>query len=209
MISIVAALWNCAPVQAAADPTTAKAYQQSYELEAKGEFAEAIKALKQVDAKEKTSYFFLLRYAWLHRCGQRYRVSAMYYRMAAQKIPHSIEALQGKLQSEVVRGKWDDVTKTALDLLRLDPKSYTGRFNLAQAYYFLERFPIAERLYLSIIRDYPGDLSARSGLGWSQLKQGRTAEAVRSFRTILQVCPSHALAKKGLEAAEAFKTAGR
>ena len=81
LISIVVALWNCAPVQAAADLATVNAYQKSYELEAKGEFAEAIKALKQAASREKTSYFYLLRYGWLHRCDQRYRVSAMYYRM--------------------------------------------------------------------------------------------------------------------------------
>ena len=56
------------------------------------------------------------------------------------------------------------------------------------------RYAEAVGLYAGLKDLYPSDADVRSGLGWSLLKSGRSAEAIRELRELLSIHPRHALA---------------
>jgi tetratricopeptide (TPR) repeat protein len=163
-----------------APDASAKAYQSSYEAEAAGKFADELGALDGVSENARATYAFNLRCGWLNYLDARHEKSVGLYTTAVRLSPAAVQPLLGKLLPEAMMGKWDDLAKTAEAALRLDPRNYTAR-------------------------DYPGDLAVRSGLGWSQLKLDKKADAAKEVKAILQVYPAHELAKKGLDAAQASK----
>jgi tetratricopeptide (TPR) repeat protein len=181
---------------------TATAYQRSYQAESEGNHAEALKALDALDGVAKSSYLYYLRCGWLNYLSGQHDKAAACYASASKFSPQAVQPLLGKLLPESALGKWDDVLKTADAALALDPRNYSVRLKQAYAYYSISRFQDAERVYRELAREYPGDLNAHSGLGWSLLGLDKKAEAVKEFKGILQVCPSHELANKGLEIAK-------
>ena len=189
---------------APAESASAKIIERSMQFEAKGNYAEALIAMSELSGDEsKRTYFFHLRTGWLYYMLGQYERSAASYGRAASMAKDAVQPLLGKAQSEAALLKWDAVAKSLEAALRLDPKNYTARSSLANAYYFLNRFKDSESLYREILKEYPGDLTARSGLGWSLLKQAKTTEAIREFKIILRVNPTHNLATIGLDEAQA------
>ncbi|MCY3018498.1 MAG: hypothetical protein NTW87_05645 [Planctomycetota bacterium] len=188
---------------------SASAYQRSYQAEAEGNYGDALKALDDVAAETKQTYTFNLRCGWLSYLSAQHDKAATFYAAAAKLSPTAVQPLLGKMLPEAMMGKWDDMAKTADAVLRIDLRNCTARGKLAYACYCLNRFQDSERLYQDMVREYPGDLSAHSGLGWSQLKLDKKADAAREFRNILQVYPAHEFASKGLEAIQPAKPADR
>jgi Flp pilus assembly protein TadD len=58
----------------------------------------------------------------------------------------------------------------------------------------------AETLYRGVLGRYPSDADARSGLGWSLLKQGKRPEARQAFLTASRAAPRSPTVIDGLNA---------
>jgi tetratricopeptide (TPR) repeat protein len=186
---------------------SANAYQRSYQAEAEGNYVEALKAMDEVAGEAKLTHTYNLRCGWLNYLNAQYEKAITGYSAALRFAPGTVQALLGRLSAETVMGKWEDVTKTADAILRVDPKNYIARSKAAYALFSLNRFQDSERIYQELAREYPGDLSAHSGVGWCQLKLDKKTEATREFKNILQFYPAHELAAKGLELLQPTKPA--
>lgn len=178
----------------------AELFQQSYDREAGGKLQDALSALDRLSGPRKESYLASLRRGWLlYRLG-RYAESVDAYQHAIAAAPQSIEARVGLLLPQQALKHWSDAEATAKAVLAIDPQSYLANLRLAFTLYNLGRFTEAATLYGQLKEHYPSDPEPRSGLGWSLLKQARTAEAAREFRDLLAIQPKHALGKQGLDA---------
>jgi Flp pilus assembly protein TadD len=62
------------------------------------------------------------------------------------------------------------------------------------------KFADAEAAYRTVLAAAPSDVDARAGLGWSQLKLGRSKEAQATFAELLGYAPKNALALDGMKA---------
>jgi tetratricopeptide (TPR) repeat protein len=176
-------------------------WQRSYEREAAGQLAEALAALDALPQGRKGEYLALARRGWLlYRLG-RSDAAVDAYQRAAAAAPGAVEPRVGLLLPLSALRRWNELAAAAKEVLSLEPRSYYGTLRLAFAHYNLGRFGEAATLYAQLKASYPSDLEVRSGLGWSLLKQGKTAEAAREFRELLAVSPRHALGRQGLDAA--------
>lgn len=197
-----AALFFQAAQVASAEPPSdgSELFQQSYDREAGGKFQEALAVLDRLTPPRKESYLATLRRGWLlYRLG-RYAESVEAYQRAITAAPQSIEARVGLLLPQQALKHWSESEATAKAVLAIDPQSYLANLRLAYTLYNLGRFTEAATLYGQLKDHYPSDPEPRSGLGWSLLKQARTAEAAREFRELLAIQPKHLLGKQGLDA---------
>ncbi|MFO0576000.1 MAG: tetratricopeptide repeat protein [Polyangia bacterium] len=183
------------------EPEGAETWQRSYEREAAGQLAEALAALDALPQARKGEYLALARRGWLlYRLG-RSDTAVDAYQRAVAAAPQAVEARVGLLLPLSALRRWNELAAAAKEVLSLEPRNYYGTLRLAFAHYNLGHFADAGTLYAQLKQGYPSDLEVRSGLGWSLLKQGKTADAAREFRELLSVSPRHALGRQGLDAA--------
>lgn len=192
---LVASLLHPAPASAQDAPSL---FAESYRLELKGKYRDALTALEKVAGEPRKGYIFTLRRAWLRYLNKRYAESLTSYQAATQKAPKAVEPLLGLMLPQMALRRWLDVTKTAQRVLKRDPGNYKARSTLAWALYSLGRFGDAAKQYRAVLDDYPSDLEMQAGLGWSLYKLGRKVDAAKAFVAVLAIAPAHASAKQGL-----------
>lgn len=200
-LGLLTLLWGSLPSAQAADvdAEAAQALQQSYDREGAGKLIESLSALDGLPAARQATYMAQLRRGWLlYRIG-RYADSIEAYQRAITAAPRAIEPRVGVLLPQTALRRYSDVEAQARAVLAVDPHNYLATLRLAFAYYNSGRFTEAATLYAQLKELYPSDAEVRSGLGWSLLKAGKSAEASRELRELLSIQPRHALAKQGLE----------
>lgn len=187
------------------DSEAASLFQQSYDREAAGKLNESLGALDSLPAARQGTYLSQLRRGWLlYRLG-RYADSIEAYGKAIAVAPKAIEPRVGILLPQQALRRHADAEAQARTVLGMDPQNYLATLRLAFSLYSIGRHGEAAGLYAHLKELYPSDADVRSGLGWSLLKQGKTAEATRELRELLSIHPRHALAKQGLELLQASR----
>lgn len=193
-LGLIALLGVAAPALA----DTPDLYAESYALEGRGKYTEALKVLDRAPPADQQSYTYQLRRGWLSYLAGAHDAAIESYRAAALLEPRAVEPLLGLMLPQMGSRRWADTIATGKEVLALDKASYLGLSRTAYSLYSLARFAKAEARYREVLALYPADVEMRTGLGWTVLKQGRTADAKRLFREVLAVAPSHASAAQGL-----------
>jgi tetratricopeptide (TPR) repeat protein len=186
---------------APASTSAATAYQVSYELEAAGKTAAAVKVLKAIAGDQQHSYFHQLRLGWLYYLGRNYKQAITCYDRAASLKPRAVEPRLGMMLPQMALRRWKDAETVARKVLRMEPKNSLARSRLAWILFNLGRYAEAERVYQAVLTSYPANIQMQAGLGWSMLKQGKTARAVKVFETVLHISPRNQSAANGLQVA--------
>lgn len=173
-------------------------YRQSYALEAKGDTAGALKAMEAVVAAGVTDYTATLRRGWLLYLVGRYTESSAAYGKAIALEPKAVEPKLGAMLPAMALRRWKDAEKLGADVLAVAPGDYVALSRTAYIHYQQARWDQAERFYRQALVLYPSNVEMRLGLGWTQLKQGKKAEARASFEHVLQVAPDSTSAQEGV-----------
>lgn len=189
------------PAAALDADTAAGLYQQSYDLEAAGNYRGALARMDDLSGQGEQTYVLALRRAWLlYRLG-RYADSAKEYRLAIERDAGSIEARQGLALPLMALRDWGEAEKVCRDLLSRAPRDKTGRSRLAYILYSTGRYGEAAREYAQVLEDHPSDTELRAGLGWALLKEGDATAARAEFEAVLRVHPANVSAQQGIESA--------
>ncbi len=174
--------------------------EESYRMQAEGDWVGAQAAMREAADAAPRSYFARLRLAYLQLLSVDYAAAADSYRAAANLEPGAVEPLLGQQQALIALERWDAAERAGKDLTAKDPKSYVGLSRLAWTYRGKGDFRTATDLYLKLLALYPGDAEMRVGLGYALLGQGKRVEALAAFREVLAMVPGHADAEAGREA---------
>lgn len=181
------------------DSEAAQVFQQSYDREGAGKLAESLSTLDTLPSARQGTYLAQLRRGWLlYRLG-RFADAIDAYGKAIAVAPKAIEPRVGILLPQQALRRHADVEVQAKIVLAIDPLNYLATLRLAYSLYSQGRYGESAALYARLKDLYPSDAEVRSGLGWSLLKQGKSAEATRELRELLSIQPRHALAKQGLD----------
>lgn len=170
----------------------------SYILESKGKYADALQLVEKLSKSEPNEYLFQIRSAWLSYLNAEYTKSIEYYKKAQILTPDSIEPKLGLIKVYTALGQTKNVESTCRTILKQDPKNYIARTNLAYSIYQLGNFKDARKIYESVLVDYPADLEMILGLGWSYLKEGEKQKSKESFNRALKISPQNPRAQEGL-----------
>jgi Tfp pilus assembly protein PilF len=78
--------------------------------------------------------------------------------------------------------------------LKLDPANVDAQYQLARIADDERKFPEAERIYQSLLKDRPNDPAVLTSLGWSYYQQGRLDDSERCLREAIAVQPRNQVA---------------
>ena len=174
-----------------------KAFNESYEYEAKKEYSSAVNVLKGVyDSK---SYEINLRIGWLEYLAQQYEESVKYYQIAVNLMPGAIEPKFGIVYPLAALEKWDRVAEQYKDILAIDPQNTYANYRIGLSYYYKADFMTAYKYFEKVINLYPFDYYSNLMFAWSNYQLGKTNEAKAIFNKVLLISPADTSANSGLK----------
>ena len=130
---------------------------ESYKLEYKRKYAEALTIMESLAKKDPSNYFYQLRAGWVAYIKGEYSKSNAFSEKAILLKPKSAEARISQIRALMALGQFKQVISSCASLLKIDSKSYYARTSQAYAYYATGNFKEAEKQYLSVLEDYPAD----------------------------------------------------
>lgn len=172
------------------------AFAKSYAYEAKYEYEDAIRAIKEL--YNEKSYPINVRLGWLYYLNKNYTSSIAYYQKAIDIMPAAAEPLWGLLSPQIALEKWGDVEKTYLAIVKLEPKSATAHYKLGMIYYYRKNYSTAKKYFDVALNLYPLDYDSLLMSAWTNYFLGNTSEAKILFNRVLLLYQTDSSALEGL-----------
>ena len=173
------------------------AFASGYGLEAAGNYAGAIDALKKV--YDDSSYEINLRLGWLVYLSGDFPESVSYYQKAIDLKPIAIEARFGYVLPAAALGNWESVKKQYLEILKIDPQNSYANYRLGYFYYNSGNYTDALKYFERVVNLYPFDYDGLLMYAWTNYQLGKLREAKVLFNKVLMNTPGDASALEGLQ----------
>jgi tetratricopeptide (TPR) repeat protein len=184
MGTLLGALMGAVPVAAAETPdpqTIRKAYFDSYDLEAKERFADAIAALRPVQQAFPNTYTVNYRSGWLAYRNKSWAESIKYYDKALAAYPNSLEAHTGRIKVDVARQDWKAVAEQCGRVMQIDYNNSAANYWLIVAEQALGNRSAARKNALRMLALYPTSTDFLVELGKIQYLEGQLPQAIETF----------------------------
>jgi len=176
--------------------TVQKAFSESYELEAKGDFKAASDVLKTVYSEGR--YEQNLRLGWLNYMAGHFNESLAFYQRSMELMPYADEPKFGYIFPLSALGRWDEVISTYESILENSHHNTKAMYNLGTIYYNRKQYDKALEYFKNITDLYPFDYDGLHMYAWSNLQLGKKKEAKLLFEKALLNRPDDVSASEGL-----------
>jgi tetratricopeptide (TPR) repeat protein len=194
---IVVAAFLSFPVNAQTDyKVLENAFESSYSMETKAEYANAVSTLKAV--YDENSYEINLRLGWLTYLSGFFTESSAYYQKAMKLRPYAIEARFGFAYPASAMGNWDQVVTQYQEILRIDPQNTLANYRMGAIAYGKNDFATAEKYLEKVINLYPFDYDSNILYAWVNFKLGKLRESQVLFHKVLLIKSKDSSAMEGL-----------
>lgn len=180
----------------AQDKTLMNAFSQSYDYEAIKKYDAAISSLNTV--YNASSYEINLRLGWLNYLAGKYKESVAFYQKAIVLMPAASEPLWALINPFTKLENWNEVEKTYLSILKLDPKNSSANYNLGLIYYYRKDYLNAKKQFDISLNLYPFDYNNMLMSAWTNYFLGNKNEAKTLFNKTLLYSPNDKSALEGL-----------
>ena len=177
-------------------PALQEAFGKSYDYEAKGNYTEAISALKNV--YQEDSYEINLRLGWETYLAGLFTESSAYYEKAINLKPYAIEPKFGFVYPASALGNWDQVIAQYNEILKIDSQNTLANYRMGSIYYGRKDYAKADKYLEKTINLYPFDYDSLILYAWTNLKLGKMREAQVLFNKVLLNRPKDSSALEGL-----------
>jgi tetratricopeptide (TPR) repeat protein len=172
------------------------AFTTSYTNEKNGDYAKAVKNIK--DVYDDNSYEINMRLGWLNYSAGNFTEAMTYYQKAIQLQPLSEEARMGYVLPASAAGNWDAVLKMYLEILKTNPYNTTVLYRVGMIYYGKEQYSQAFPYFEKVVNLYPFSYDGLLMHAWTNLKLNKYREAKVLFNKVLLLSPADTSAKEGL-----------
>ncbi|MCK9421611.1 MAG: tetratricopeptide repeat protein [Bacteroidales bacterium] len=173
-----------------------EAFSKSYAYESRGNFSDAITAIKSVYKED--SYEINLRLGWVTYLNGLFTESAAYYQKAINLKPYAIEPKFGFVYPASALGNWDQVINQYNDILAIDPQNTQANYRMGSIFYGRKDYTKAEKYLEKVINLYPFDYDSMILYAWTNFKLGKLREAQVMFNKVLLNKPTDVSALEGL-----------
>jgi tetratricopeptide (TPR) repeat protein len=177
-------------------PVLQDAFAKSQAFESRGNYTDAISAIKTV--YQEDSYETNLRLGWLTYLAGLFTESSAYYQKAINLKPYAIEAKFGFVYPASALGNWDQVITQYNEILTIDPQNTLANYRMGSIYYGRKDYAKAEKYLEKVVNLYPFDYDSLVLYAWTNFKLGKTREAQVLFNKVLLNKPKDASALEGL-----------
>lgn len=176
--------------------TLATAFSQSYDYEAIAKYDAAISSINAVYSP--TSYEMNLRLGWLNYLVGKYKESVSFYQKAITLMPAATEPKWAIINPFTKLESWNDIEKTYLAILKLDPKNSSANYNLGLIYYYRKDYFSAKK-YLDVSLNLsPFGYNNMLMSAWTNYFLGNKSQASVLFNKTLLYSPNDKSALEGL-----------
>ncbi|MEI8007573.1 MAG: tetratricopeptide repeat protein [Bacteroidota bacterium] len=172
------------------------AFSKSYSYESRGNFTDAITAMKTV--YQEDSYEINLRLGWVEYLAGQFTESSAYYQKAIKLKPYAIEAKIGFANPASALGNWDQVITQYNDVLAIDPQNTIVNYRMGSIYYGRKDYAKAEKFLEKVVNLYAFDYDSMVLYAWTEYRLGKLREAQVLFNKALLMRPKDASATEGL-----------
>ncbi len=172
------------------------AFSQSYDYEALQKYDAAINSINTV--YNASSYETNLRLGWLNYIAGKSKDAVSYYQKAIQLMPAATEPLWAIINPLTVTQSWNEIEKTYLSILKLDPKSASANYNLGMIYYYRKDYVNAKKHFDVSLNLTPFNYNNMLMSGWTNYFLGNKNEAKTLFNKVLLYSPNDKSALEGL-----------
>lgn len=166
-----------------------KAYFDSYELEGKERFADAIAALRPVLTAFPNTYTVNYRSGWLAYRNKSWADAKRYYQRALAAYPNSLEAHTGMIKVSVARQDWNAVSEQCRRAMQIDYNNPAANYWLIVSEQALGNRAAATKIALRMLALYPTSTDYLVELGKIQYADGKTAQAGETFAGVQVLDP--------------------
>jgi tetratricopeptide (TPR) repeat protein len=180
----------------AQDKALAAAFSQSYDYEAIQKYDAAIATLNT--AYSATSYEMNVRIAWLNYLAGKYKDAVLYYQKAEALMPAATEPKWAIINPLTKLENWNEIEKTYLSIIKLDPKNATANYNLGLLYYYRKDYFSAKKYFDVALNLYPFGYNNMLMSAWNNYFLGNKNEAKTLFNKTLLYSPNDKSALEGL-----------
>jgi tetratricopeptide (TPR) repeat protein len=191
-----AALLLWAPVGAWAQEGLSGAFATSYAAEAKGNYDDAIGALR---GSYSNLYEQNLRLGWLYFLAKNYTASAAYYQKAIDQRPYAIEPKFGLVKPLNALGQVERMLGLYMAILQVDPQNTQANYWVGVIHLNRKQFDKAARFFEKVVNLYPFDYDTNLSLAFTYLSLGKKTEARALYNKVLLIRPGDAQALAGLK----------
>jgi tetratricopeptide (TPR) repeat protein len=180
----------------AQDKTLMNAFSQSYDYEAALKYDAAINTLTAV--YNPSSYEINLRLGWLNYLKGANQESVTYYKKAMLLMPAATEPLWAMINPLTALENWNDIGKTYLIILKLDPQNVTANYNLGLIFYYRKDYVSAKKYFDVALNQYPFGYNNMLMSAWTNYFLGNKNDALTLFNKTLLYSPNDKSALEGL-----------
>lgn len=180
-----------------AQTSLSSAFARSYGAEARMNYPEAISALRE--NYDRSSYEINLRLGWLYYKAAMHKESIAYYRIAASLMPYAIEAKFGCAYPYAAMGNTAELAALYDQILVIDPQNMAALYQRGMIHYNKKEYTVAFKCFEKMANLYPFEHDGLLMYAWTNLRLGKTKEALVLFNKVLLISPSDKSALEGLQ----------
>jgi tetratricopeptide (TPR) repeat protein len=180
----------------AQDKTLMNAFSQSYDYEVALKYDAAISTLMAV--YNPSSYEINLRLGWLNYLKGANQESVTYYKKAMLLMPAATEPLWAMINPLTALENWNEIGKTYLIILKLDPQNVTANYNLGLIFYYRKDYVSAKKYFDVALNQYPFGYNNMLMSAWTNYFLGNKNDALTLFNKTLLYSPNDKSALEGL-----------
>lgn len=166
-------------------------WQQSYESEAAGDYAGAMRALEPMLESQPGNEFVILRTAWLKYLNGDYNASLRDYRRALELNEQSLDAMLGITLPLLAQRRWREAAAQAQQALTVAPFNYYAHVRLMVAEEGLQQWRTLADHAADMTMRYPSDATFFVYLARARAWQGNVAAARAAYDHVLERAPGH------------------
>jgi tetratricopeptide (TPR) repeat protein len=173
-----------------------EAFSQSYNYEAIAKYEAAITALNAFYSDK--SYEINLRLGWIHYLAGKNKESIGFYQKAIALMPAATEPKWAIINVYTKTENFNEIEKTYLSILKLDPKNATASYNLGLIYYYRKDYFSAKKYFDVALNLAPFGYNNLLMSAWTNYFLGNKNEASILFNKTLLYSPNDKSALEGL-----------
>lgn len=187
------------PAGAEDDKEVRRQYRDSYRLEMKRQYADAIKIMLEVRRESPGEYLPNLRLGWLYYLSGAHDDAKLYYQNAMKLSPESLEARLGYILPLVAQEDYEEVEVVAKQILEVDQSNYYASLRLVFALRMQEKYEEADTIASEMLSLYPTDVSYLTEGGFIKKALGQEEAARELFNLVLLLQPNNRTARREVE----------
>lgn len=173
------------------------AWKTSVSAEKSKNYDQAISEMKTYVQSGGDQYNASVRLAWVYYLKKDYASAEKYYKLAAKRSQGSITPLMGLANTYKASKQLKKSMRAYKSALVLDKTNYTTNMTLAGMLYDAKDYRASGLIYAKMMKLYPEDLAAMSGLAWCMVYEGRKSRALPIFTRLVVMSPNYAYADDG------------